>query len=150
MIYLKTDEELTTIREVLLELYSHTSYGDGKKSVATYTDKECTTLQCYKDKYRSFDETLELVHTYLPNAEIKDIIHELIVLHLDKPLYLYFYYCNDINMSTCHYYTDRPSGVIPESHGHSKYSWKDIFELVGIDDMDEYKSYIEKYKLELK
>jgi len=146
MIYLKTNKELKTIREILLELYSY-NIVSSIKAIQTYKDEHCKSLHCDEGKYRSFDDIIELIQTYIPEAKLEDIIHEMIILYIKQGKYIYPYYCNNIEMSTFHYYPYTVENI-PEAKGFSKYSWEEIFEKVGINTVRELTEYTNKHKLE--
>ncbi len=78
-IYLKIDKP-NTIQELLLQLFS--CYGYYNTGAETYFDEACTQIQCESNKWRSFDDIFEIVNTYFPNTEEKEIMHELLILPL--------------------------------------------------------------------
>jgi hypothetical protein len=65
-----------SVKEFITLLYSYHN-GSYLTSVETYSDKECTVVQCKKGKYRSIDEILEILQTYYPSLSIKKLIKSL-------------------------------------------------------------------------
>ena len=154
MIYIKTEKEINTISDLLKELYSDAKSPDNFIwTVTTYSDPECKYEQCDNRRRRSFDDVHELILTYFPDAELKDIVHEIVTLDLywnDKKCYLYPAHCGDISKITIYYYTVQHSWMdLDEIYKYdSKYSWEELLNLIRIKDYSNYKEYIEKHKKE--
>jgi len=146
-IYLKI-EKPNSVEELLLKLFLselNSTYNTGSN---TYTDIECTQIQCEAGKWRSFDDIYEIVNTYFPNTDEKTVIHEILVLPMKttkgKELFPYFNYCNKINMCTMmFYYTYHAcETTFSTKTGEGKYAWGTLFELLGITNAEQLKDYI--------
>ena len=60
----------------------------------SYSDAECTVLQCKKGAYRSFDELVMICQTYFPDCTPEDVAKTLNKLFPKIKCSLYF--CEDI------------------------------------------------------
>ena len=106
-IYVKFAEENKpkTVREFLNKFFS--SHKENYiRNVETYSDKECTILQCKADKYRSFDDIFELVKTYYPIVSIGTIFKILLTLkpeHNQSTYNLFMMSCSGIKKINCLY-----------------------------------------------
>ena len=152
-IYLKINKP-DTIQEVLLKLFSRGTYWH--KGAQTFHDEACTQTQCEPDKWRSFDDVFEIVNTYFPKKNVKDIIQQLLVLPLknnsNNNLYFYPTFCNTINMCTAMFYPEivKDIRIFTEVKGIGKYAWGELLELLGITNDEELKNYIEQNKTKIK
>lgn len=71
-IYIQTDKRPKTVRELLRKLYSiEIVYNKVKRATSTYSNKECTILQCGPEKNRSFRDVYALCKTYFHNVSEK-------------------------------------------------------------------------------
>lgn len=95
MIYLKLEKQPESFTEIIDTLY------DVEKSlyslVQTYRDRECTILQCDKNKRRSFQDLFEIGRTYFPKLTINEFIIYL------KNKKLGYYFCSHINRVVFHF-----------------------------------------------
>lgn len=67
-----------------------------KEKPATYSDTNCTIIQCEEGKYRSVTELLELVQTYFPKTTLNDVL--LIIKRLiDEGHYIALVWCTVVN-----------------------------------------------------
>lgn len=150
-IYIKLDKDPTTIKKLLEKWFSHSNYTDRRIGVETYTNKKCTIKQCLAERMRSFDDTLECVQTYFPKVTPKDLMHELIILDLKskdgKQLYPHFYYCASMKRIRIIYYISSSNGWSNPKLS-SKYSWRELYEMLGINQPEEIEKYKQKYKIE--
>lgn len=99
-IYVKF-EKPETLKEFLTLLFSY-SEDRCLKSVTTYHDKECTTIQCREGKNRSIDDVLEIVNTYYPDVKIEElcqVLFNLKIKHNNTEYTLYGLKCCTINRS---------------------------------------------------
>jgi len=91
-IYLKLDKKPKTVRELLKILYcfnlNENQFVDywaiGPKSMPTFSDKECTKIQCGRNKNRSFKDVYIICKTYFHNVSEKKVFLEMLTLKLDE------------------------------------------------------------------
>lgn len=142
-----------TLREFLIKLFSSES-SNYRLNVETYHDEECKSLQCQRNKYRSFDDILDCVNTYYKNITPKCLIHTLLTLNIknDKGQIccLHIGICSGIKRIRMLYYPypleNTYSSEIPCEKYNSKYSWIDLLEMLNITTSKELINYIKKYK----
>lgn len=150
MIYLKLKEKPKTIKDLLIELFNYNTGGQ-LKSVETYSDKECTQIECDENKYRSIDSIIEICKTYFPRKSIKDIITEILFTKIENKhgsiYYIYMINCDEIKMPTMCYskiYADyNPSlfdNNISKEYEKSKFkSWLNVLNKIGYASYKEFK-----------
>jgi hypothetical protein len=114
-----------SVKEFITLLYSYHN-GSYLTSVETYSNKECTVIQCKKGKYRSIDEILEILQTYYPSLSIKKLIKSLydtkIMRNEDNKEYTFHsIYCSQI-VKTTTLFTSFSSNGSSENKGNSLYS----------------------------
>ena len=146
-IYVKFAEENKpkTVREFLHKFFS--SYKEQYlRNVKTYSDKECTILQCNSDKYRSFDDIFELVKTYYPTVSIGTIFKILLTLkpkHNDIVYNLFMMSCSGIKKINCLYVKFKGSKVthysdiINNASYDSNYTYKELFNMIGVKNQED-------------
>lgn len=132
-IYVKF-EKPETLKEFLTLLFSHSKDGY-LRSVTTYHDKECTTIQCKAGKNRSIDDILEIVNTYYPSITIKrlcQVLFNLKIKHNNTEYLLYGLRCFSINKSvllftkfTCNYHNQNYKS-------DSKWTIRELYEMSKI------------------
>lgn len=154
-LYVKFAEEKKprTIHEFLIKYYTNKTdtspYASQVHANYTFLDKECTKLHSGHMR-RSFDDLHEIVQTYFPRATPKMVFKRLLKLNHPDFKELILTNCDGmmrIRISLYREGQNRPSTYASaNSVGKykSKYSWKDLFEMVGITNQDEF----EKYKNE--
>jgi len=119
---------------------------------ATYKDKACKNFQCSKGKFRSFDDLLMLIKTYYPSYNAKKLMHLLLTINYgyEEKFMPYFGTCS--GMKRIRYIPHAQSSednkniisynaVIQNKQYASKYSWKDLFTMLNInnnEDLDKY------------
>jgi hypothetical protein len=145
-----------TIRRFLRLFLTGSFTGCSNKALKTYPTKNCSRSQCSNNSLRSFDDIFLLVKTYYPNCDEKKLIKELILFNykINKTTSLIgdFYHCATMKRIrytvTNHYerYNDSKgymytSGVYSEKY-ESKYSWKELFEMVGIKSIKDFENFI--------
>ena len=70
-----------TVAEFITKLFDNKQiYGEYYSSVTTFYDKECINIQCYKNKYRSFDDVYLIIKTYYPSYNRSKLMKVLITL----------------------------------------------------------------------
>lgn len=79
----------------------------------TYSDPECTKLQCHQAR-RSFSDLLELCQTYFPETTKEQLAYVL----LNKVENLNVFFCNDIRKFVFESYLH--TGICRKSHYHEK------------------------------
>ena len=146
-IYVKFAEESKpkTVREFLNKFFS--SYKEQYlRNVKTYSNKECTILQCDSDKYRSFDDIFELVKTYYPTVSIGTIFKILLTLkpkHNDIVYNLFMMSCSDIKKINCLYVKFQGDKVknykeiIQNTSYDSNYTYKELFDMIGVKNQED-------------
>ena len=146
-IYVKFAEENKpkTVREFLHKFFS--SYKEQYlRNVKTYSDKECTILQCNSDKYRSFDDIFELVKTYYPTVSIGTIFKILLTLkpeHNQSTYNLFMMSCKDIKKINCLYVKFKGdkvtnySDIIQNVSYDSNYTYKELFDMIGVKNQED-------------
>lgn len=160
MIYLKLERKPRTINSLLKKLFS-VPEEDSITAERTYTDPECTNLECGPGRYRSLDAIVEIVRTYFPRATDKKIFTELFKLEVklkneDYPTwsdYKYYKYkvqminCSDIHRPTVYLYPKddlcSPSDYKPKVW-YSKYTWSDVAKILGFSNVNELLNSYEK------
>lgn len=144
-------EKPRTLRQ-LLEQFFTINNGSYVCNVATYKDKECTTLQCYQGKYRSFDDVLTFAKTYFPSTTPKKLLSTLLTLKIkdkyDRPCELYMFSCHTIRRINLFYAfaVYQYGTVIIQLKYESKYSWKQLLDMVGIKSQEQLVAFREKKK----
>ena len=144
-------EKPKTIREFLVKFYS-TKYSNFLKAELTYLDKKCTRLQHEYPRYRSFDDLADLIRTYFPNATDKRVM----VFLMKTKILLSNGVVSEPHLGICggmqrirfipyHGYTPLPE-YFDLKPAQSKYSWKDLFEMIGVHNENEFKEYIKNKK----
>jgi len=124
------------------------------------TSKKCTYYkynnkyyqQCSAHKYRSFDDILLICKTYFPSVKVETVFKKLLLLNNAKNLVLndqlnqQFGYCSDIRK--IRYIANYPismksfySFALSRYQGNSKYSWRDLFKMININNVEELKEF---------
>lgn len=141
-------EKTETLKEFLKKLFSFFSVGLGAITTdRTYLDKELTVIQCYANRRRSFDDLLEIVNTYFPEVTPKELIHELIVFVPEN--YQDFEPrlgdCSGIERIRITYHRGalKINPFIAEKF-KSKYSWRELLNMLDINTYEEYVEYVKK------
>ena len=146
-IYVKFAEESKpkTVREFLHKFFSshRESY---LRNIETYSDKECTILQCKANKYRSFDDIFELVKTYYPTVNVGTIFRILLTLkpkHNDIVYNLFMMSCDGIKKINCLYVKFKGDKVknyneiIHNTSYDSNYTYKELFDMIGVKNQED-------------
>ena len=146
-IYVKFAEESKpkTVRKFLHKFFS--SYKEQYlRNVKTYSNKECTILQCDSDKYRSFDDIFELVKTYYPTVSIGTIFKILLTLkpeHNQSTYNLFMMSCSGIKKINCLYVKFKGdkvknySDIIQNTSYDSNYTYKELFDMIGVKNQED-------------
>lgn len=126
-----------TVRLFLEKFFScHQPYDDYVRGTATYDDEECTKLHCPEGKLRSFDDIFDLVNTYYDNISVKELIHTLATLDVKRngnELFMHTGTCSGIRRIRMLYVPKQtiPPDMYTDKYD-SKYSWKELFSMIGI------------------
>lgn len=143
-----------TPREFLQKLFSIKWGHNYVSTVATYSNKECTITQCYRFRRRSFDDILECTQTYFKKITPKELFKILLTLNIKdingRDTELYLFNCSSIKRGTMLYSSNiddiKFNTMISMDKYDSKYSWKELFEMLEITSDIEYKKFISDYK----
>jgi hypothetical protein len=138
-IYLKLENPPENVIELIKALYNPIiSYGSYFKSKATYSDENCTKIQCYENKYRSFDDVYFLCTTYFPEMTVKEVFHALLMTEFCKDSVIQFASCSTMGRVRFIPYTTLPydyrtlSYIFTRSKFQSMWSWRELFDMVDI------------------
>lgn len=122
------------IRFFLVKLFGYDNRGQ-YKSVETYSDPECTIVQCPQNKYRSIEDIHNIVNTYYPGTTFKKLFHYLIMVNKNNSR-AFFIRCSDINKTTFCYTRCDTNFVYKDSDCRKQksiYSPRDCYHLLGIN-----------------
>jgi len=160
-LYIDLDQKsLRTPREFLNELIVSENNSIMARCKETYTDQNLTSLQCQRQKLRSFDDIYILFKTYFPEITEKEVTHLLITFNkkiTERELepYIRLYRCKDILRPTFYYssagiYFDKIFYDKEDDDYYdllnSKYDWKDLLANLNINNEEELIEYIDKYR----
>ena len=148
-IYFK-DIEVKNVDDILNKLLISNNQASSKPTFYKYNN--VYYQQCSAGKFRSFDDILLICKTYFPSVKVETVFKKLLLLNntkssvLNDSLKQRFGYCGDIrriryigNYSTSLEYFY--SGATTRSQGESKYSWKDLFKMININNVEELKEF---------
>lgn len=134
-----------TILEFIDAFYSFYKDHYSKKAHATFLDKECTKKHCASCKWRSFDDLYLVVKSVYPEITEKELMHNLVIYDSGK-YRMNFGVCFGTGITRVMPYTKGAEFNIHDKKGSkSKYSVRELFELIGIKTIEEYKAYREKH-----
>ena len=148
MIYLQKNFKPKTIKEVIIKLYSKTSNNSSLiKSCTTYSDPNCTIIECDENKLRSIDAVIEIIKTYFPEASDEEIFKELfdtvIIINGIKHV-IYPIDCQDIKMPTISFSKHSTILFAGSVHPKSKYNWDDVIKSIGFKSRNLLYSHLKK------
>ena len=150
-IYFK-DIEVKNVDDILNKLLISNSNLQSSNKPTFYKYNNVYYNQCSAGKFRSFDDILLICKTYFPSVKVETVFKKLLLLNntkssvLNDSLKQRFGYCGDIrriryvgNYSVLlqNFYGD----AITRSQGESKYSWKDLFKMININNVEELKEF---------
>jgi len=149
-IYFKQGTEVKNVDDILNKLLISSNQASNKSTFYKYNNVYYN--QCTADKYRSFDDILLICKTYFPSVKVETVFKKLLLLNntkssvLDNRLNQRFGYCGDIKRiryignygsSSDSFYSDATT----RAKGESKYSWKDLFKMININNVEELKEF---------
>ena len=149
-IYFNQGTEVKNVDDILNKLLISSGQSSNKSTFYKYNN--VYYQQCTAGRYRSFDDILLICKTYFPSVKVETVFKKLLLLNntkssvLNDKLNQRFGYCGDIrriryigNYSTSlqYFYSDAMSC----SQGESKYSWKDLFKMININNVEELKEF---------
>ena len=149
-IYFK-DIEVKNVDDILRKLLISSSNQSSNKPTF-YKYNNVYYQQCSAYKFRSFDDILLICKTYFPSVKVETVFKKLLLLNntkssvLNDSLKQRFGYCGDIKRiryignssnSIYNFYSDAMS----RKQGESKYSWKDLFKMININNVEELKEF---------
>lgn len=173
MIYLKLNNPPKDINELMQHFFRKHQGQSYFKGVETYSDLECTSVQCPARKYRSFDDLYECVRNYFPGTTAKQVmqcilttrflapakkpasVSGMLVFHTYEAIYTPFLgSCKDMNKIRI-FYIESPYqnsqlcyNYLIDSRGFessSEYTWGELLEMVGITDEDSMREFENKF-----
>ena len=149
-IYFEQGTEVKNVDDILNKLLISSNQASNKQTFYKYNNVYYN--QCTAGKYRSFDDILLICKTYFPSVKVETVFKKLLLLNntkssvLNDSLKQRFGYCGDINriryignysVSLEYFYNN----TITHSQGESKYSWKDLFKMININNVEELKEF---------
>lgn len=117
-----------------------------KEKPATYSDAECTVLQCREGAYRSVTELLEIVQTYFPKTTLEGLL-KIIMKVIEQNKNVELIWCTQVKKVVLKYNTN--SGLQKEQF-ITKYSLDRYKDTKGDDgySISDYLKIINKLKKE--
>lgn len=160
-IYFKdfTPSTLEEMLEYLLVKYSF----KGSSRNATYNkrincddNKEEEVVQCTKDRYRSFDDVLELSKYYFPEATIEEVFTKLLLIDSETSdnidgntkIGISLQRCSTIKRGVIHNVNYRIESVyrtIEDTCYNSKYTWKELLSKININSYEDFLAFYIKH-----
>ena len=149
-IYFEQGTEVKNVDDILNKLLISSNQASNKQTFYKYNNVYYN--QCSAGKFRSFDDILLICKTYFPSVKVETVFEKLLLLNntkssvLNDKLNQRFGYCGDIrriryiaNYSVLleYFYSD----AMLRSQGESKYSWKDLFKMININNVEELKEF---------
>lgn len=149
-IYFEQGIEVKNVDDILRKLLISNNQASNKPTFYKYDN--VYYQQCSAGKYRSFDDILLICKTYFPSVKVETVFKKLLLLNntkssiLNDKLNQKFAYCGNIRRiryisnysnSLENFY----SNAITRSQGESKYSWKDLFKMININNVEELKEF---------
>lgn len=129
VIYVKeTDIPVTKTRQALIKLFIT------NKGYQTFTDKNCTQIQCEKGRFRSITELYQMVLSRFPHTTF-DAILRIVDDLIKKEKGFIMIYCSTINKVVLRYIKNETCEMI------SEYSRSNYYNKEGVDG-----SSLEKYE----
>lgn len=161
------DRPESIIKFLKLFLFETSSTGDlYSNAKATYSNKTYLRKQCPSDRMRSFDDILSVTSTYYPSITPKKLFHILLTTNFKANFPIYNYNTSrqeyvpailKLQMSNCSTmrkiratYINGDLGynynvLIHIDHMRSKYSWKDLLDMLNIKSQEDLDAYLVKY-----
>ena len=149
-IYFEQGTEVKNVDDILNKLLISSNQASNKPTFYKYNNVYYN--QCSVGKYRSFDDILLICKTYFPSVKVETVFKKLLLLNntkssvLNDSLRQKFAYCGDINRiryvgnystSLEYFYSDATRC----RQGKSKYSWKYLFKMININNVEELKEF---------
>lgn len=151
-IYFKQDTEVKNVDDILRKLLINNNLSQSSNKPTFYKYNNVYYKQCNAGRYRSFDDILLICKTYFPSVKVETVFEKLLLLNntkryvLNDTLRQQFGYCGDINriryianysISITSFYNN----ALSRAQGNSKYSWKDLFKMININNVEELKEF---------
>ncbi len=139
-----------TIKEFLILFFSNQNR-DQLGAVETYLDKEYFHIQCYANKWRSFDDLLDIVNTYYHKVSPRLLMKLILTTELTHPLlntYLRLENCSGMKrVRIIYYYQAQSKDPFDIGKFESKWSWKELLNMLGINNKKELELYVLNHKV---
>lgn len=141
MIYVKFKKP-DTVKEFLALFYQLST--NRYYSVETFFDEECAKTQCNYGRNRSFDDLFEIVNTYF-SVSVEELLHELLTMGIENrnP---YIFTCFDIQKDVFAISGSIYENTFSYEGLKSKYKWKEILPLIGINTYGDLCRYVKNNK----
>lgn len=141
MIYLVSTPN--SLPDLIAKLFSYPVGNIFFKGAKTWSDKDCTIVQCEECKYRSFEDVLECAQTYFPDTTeefLLKLLLSIIFESSERKYYLTCYNCNLILKPTiCFFHSfngklgDEKFSSKPEKFvDDDLITWRDMFNKIGV------------------
>ena len=149
-IYFEQGTEVKNVDDILNKLLISSNQASNKATFYKYNN--VYYKQCSAYKFRSFDDILLICKTYFPSVKVETVFKKLLLLNntkssvLNDELNQQFGYCGDIrriryignySVSLQYFYKNATT----RNQGESKYSWKDLFKMININNVEELKEF---------
>ena len=149
-IYLESNVKVKNVDDILNKLLISDNQASNKPTFYKYNNVYYN--QCSEGKYRSFDDILLICKTYFPSTKVETVFKKLLLLNnnlkdiKNDRVKNKLSYCSTISRiryianysnSLYSFYTT----AIDKNKNESKYSWKDLFKMININNVEELKEF---------
>ena len=151
-IYLESNVEVKNVDDLLQKLLIENNSSNISALPTFYKYENTLYPQCDSNKYRSFDDILLICQTYFPSTKVETVFKKLLLLNnnlkdiKNDRVKNKLSYCSTIsriryvanyNNSLYSFYTI----AIDKNKNESKYSWKELFKMININNVEELKEF---------
>ena len=151
-IYLESNVKVKNVDDLLQKLLIENNSSSTSALPTFYKYENTLYSQCDSNKYRSFDDILLICKTYFPSTKVETIFKKLLLLNnnlkdiKNDRVKNKLSYCSTISRiryianysnSLYFFYTT----AIDKNKNESKYSWKDLFKMININNVEELKEF---------
>ena len=151
-IYLESNVKVKNVDDLLQKLLIENNSSNTSALPTSYKYENTLYSQCDSNKYRSFDDILLICKTYFPSTKVETVFKKLLLLNnnlkdiKNDRVKNKLSYCSTIsriryianyNNSLYSFYTT----AIDKNKNESNYSWKDLFKMININNVEELKEF---------